>query len=107
MRVSMAMAAVMVAMWMGACSGTGGGRPAAQEPSAGAAQDPPPVAGSPSESGTIDAPPADIRKEGEIVRCLVDSPDGCEGCDKGDTCVYQEMSSYDCVYVLYGTACTE
>jgi hypothetical protein len=85
MRVSMATVAGMVAVWMGACSG--------------------PVAGRPSEPGTIDAPPADVRKAGEVVRCLVDSPDGCQGCDKGETCVYQEMSSYDCVYVVYGTAC--
>src|SRR5262245_38021038 len=36
----------------------------------------------------VDAPPPDV-KDTEKVRCLVDSPDGCSGCDKGNTCVYE------------------
>ena len=50
-------------------------------------------------------PPAEIQQAGEMVRCLIDSPPGCDGCDQGDTCVYEQLSSYDCVYVVYGTAC--
>ena len=53
----------------------------------------------------IDAPPADV-KSTEKVRCLVDSPPGCEGCDKGDTCAYEELTRYECVYVVYGTDCS-
>jgi hypothetical protein len=49
-------------------------------------------------------PPAEVKSE-TLVRCLVDSPDGCTGCDKGDTCVYQQMKEYDCVYIVYGTKC--
>lgn len=53
----------------------------------------------------FDAPPADV-KSTEKVRCLVDSPPGCSGCDKGDTCAYEELTRYDCVYVVYGTDCS-
>ncbi len=49
-------------------------------------------------------PPADVKSD-SLVRCLVDSPDGCSGCDQGDTCVYQQLSEWDCVYVVYGTKC--
>ena len=52
-----------------------------------------------------DHPPADLKSE-SLVRCLVDTPDGCSGCDQGDTCVYQEMKEYDCVYIVYGTKCS-
>ena len=55
----------------------------------------------------FNAPPADVRREGETVRCLIDSPPGCDGCDRGNTCVYEELSAYDCVYVVYGTNCSE
>jgi hypothetical protein len=71
-----------------------------------------PVAASASEvpaelaAGELDAPPADI-KSTEKVRCLVDSPPGCDGCDKGDACVYEALSRYDCVYVVYGTDCSK
>lgn len=54
----------------------------------------------------FDAPPSDV-KSTEKVRCLVDSPPGCEGCDKGDTCGYEELTRYDCVYVVYGTDCSK
>ncbi len=54
----------------------------------------------------FDAPPADV-KSTEKVRCLVDSPPGCDGCDKGDTCAYEELTRYDCVYVVYGTDCSK
>jgi hypothetical protein len=57
-------------------------------------------------AGEVNAPPPDI-KSTEQVRCLVDSPPGCEGCDKGDACVYEELSRYDCVYVVYGTDCSK
>jgi hypothetical protein len=53
----------------------------------------------------FDAPPADVQSS-EKVRCLVDSPPGCDGCDKGDTCVYEERTRYDCVYVIYGADCS-
>jgi len=53
---------------------------------------------------TADHPPADLKSEA-MVRCLVDTPDGCSGCDRGDTCVYKQMKEYDCVYVVYGTKC--
>jgi hypothetical protein len=52
-----------------------------------------------------DAPPADLKSE-TLVRCLVDAPDGCTGCDQGDTCVYKQMKEYDCVYIVYGTKCS-
>ena len=72
---------------------------------------PAPLAGEPAaaEAGAaeLNAPPADLRREGERVRCLIDSPPGCDGCDRGDTCVYEELSAYDCVYVVYGTSCSE
>jgi hypothetical protein len=58
------------------------------------------------EAAQFDAPPADV-KSTEKVRCLVDSPPGCEGCDKGDTCEYEELTQYDCVYVVYGTDCSK
>ena len=51
-----------------------------------------------------DRPPADLHSEA-LVRCLVDTPDGCTGCDQGDTCVYKQMKEYDCVYIVYGTKC--
>ena len=51
-----------------------------------------------------DSPPADLKSE-TLVRCLIDSPDGCSGCDQGDTCVYKQMKEYDCVYIVYGTKC--
>ncbi len=51
-----------------------------------------------------DHPPADLRSE-TLVRCLIDTPDGCSGCDRGDTCVYKQMKEYDCVYIVYGTKC--
>ena len=51
-----------------------------------------------------DHPPADLRSE-TLVRCLIDTPDGCTGCDRGDTCVYKQMKEYDCVYIVYGTKC--
>lgn len=60
----------------------------------------PAPAGEPAQ----DHPPADLRSE-SLVRCLIDTPDGCTGCDQGDTCVYQQMKEYDCVYVVYGTKC--
>ena len=73
----------------------------------------PPLAAQGSEAASssdaaaqIDAPPADVQSTVK-VRCLVDSPPGCEGCDKGDTCVYEEMARYDCVYVVYGTDCSK
>ena len=53
----------------------------------------------------FDAPPADVQSA-EKVRCLVDSPPGCDGCDKGDACVYEERTRYDCIYVIYGTDCS-
>ena len=56
--------------------------------------------------GQFDAPPPDV-KDTEKVRCLVDSPPGCDGCDKGDSCAYQEMTRYDCVYVVYGKDCSK
>jgi hypothetical protein len=59
----------------------------------------PPVAAAPA-----DHPPADLKSD-KLVRCLVDTPDGCSGCDQGDTCVYQQLKEYDCVYVVYGTKC--
>ena len=51
-----------------------------------------------------DHPPADIKSE-KLVRCLVDTPEGCSGCDQGATCVYQQLKEYDCVYIVYGTKC--
>jgi hypothetical protein len=54
----------------------------------------------------FDAPPPDV-KDTAKVRCLVDSPPGCDGCDKGDTCEYEELTRYDCVYVVYGTDCSK
>ena len=41
------------------------------------------------------------------MRCLIDTPEGCTGCDQGDTCVYQQMKEYDCVYIVYGTKCDD
>jgi hypothetical protein len=67
----------------------------------------PPVsapASTPVGEPSRDAPPADLKSE-TIVRCLVDTPDGCSGCDQGDTCVYKQMKEYDCVYIVYGTKC--
>jgi hypothetical protein len=61
---------------------------------------PPPAATAPP----VDHPPADLKSEA-LVRCLVDTPDGCTGCDQGDTCVYKQMKEYDCVYIVYGTKC--
>jgi hypothetical protein len=53
-----------------------------------------------------DRPPADLKSE-SLVRCLIDTPDGCTGCDQGDTCVYKQMKEYDCVYIVYGTKCEQ
>jgi hypothetical protein len=61
---------------------------------------PPPTSAAPAQ----DHPPADLRSE-TLVRCLIDTPDGCTGCDRGDTCVYKQMKEYDCVYIVYGTKC--
>ena len=58
------------------------------------------------EADPLDRPPADLRSE-ELVRCLIDTPEGCTGCDQGDTCVYQQMKEYDCVYIVYGTKCDD
>lgn len=58
----------------------------------------------PATEPARDRPPADLQSE-TLVRCLIDTPDGCSGCDRGDTCVYQEMKEYDCVYIVYGTKC--
>ncbi|HTO55990.1 MAG TPA: hypothetical protein VMR50_21585 [Myxococcota bacterium] len=63
-----------------------------------------PVAPTTVAQPSTDHPPADLRSE-KLVRCLIDSPDGCDGCDKGDTCVYKQMKEYDCVYIVYGTKC--
>jgi len=43
----------------------------------------------------------------EPVCCLIDTPEGCTGCGKGDTCVYQTMSAHECVLVVYGTRCDD
>ncbi len=43
----------------------------------------------------------------EPVCCLIDTPAGCTGCGKGDTCVYQTMSAHQCVLVVYGTRCDD
>ena len=59
-----------------------------------------------AEPSTADHPPADIKSD-KLVRCLVDTPDGCSGCDQGSTCVYEQMTEYDCVYVVYGTKCED
>jgi hypothetical protein len=58
----------------------------------------------PAAAPTQDHPPADLKTE-TLVRCLIDTPDGCSGCDQGDTCVYKQMKEYDCVYIVYGTKC--
>jgi hypothetical protein len=80
------------------------GTPApAGEPAVDAAPDAP--AGQ-DAAAQFDAPPSDV-KSTEKVRCLVDSPPGCAGCDKGDTCAYEELTRYDCVYVVYGTDCSK
>ncbi|HXZ86755.1 MAG TPA: hypothetical protein VEI82_14835 [Myxococcota bacterium] len=54
----------------------------------------------------VDHPPADLKSEA-LVRCLVDAPEGCSGCDQGQSCVYKQMKEYDCVYVVYGTKCAD
>jgi hypothetical protein len=59
----------------------------------------------PAAEPSHDAPPADVKSE-TLVRCLIDAPDGCSGCDQGDTCVYKQMKEYDCVYIVYGTKCS-
>ena len=81
MSARIALAALLCAL---ACAGGKSAAPA----------DPPP-----------DAPPADLHSE-TLVRCLIDTPDGCSGCDQGDTCVYKQMKEYDCVYIVYGTKCS-
>jgi hypothetical protein len=43
----------------------------------------------------------------EPVCCLIDTPQGCSGCGKGDTCVYQTMSAHECILVVYGTRCDD
>jgi hypothetical protein len=58
----------------------------------------------PATEPAQDHPPADLKSE-TLVRCLIDAPDGCSGCDRGDTCVYKQMKEYDCVYIVYGTKC--
>jgi hypothetical protein len=58
----------------------------------------------PPAEGGMDRPPADIKSD-KLVRCLVDTPDGCSGCDQGSSCVYQQLPEYDCVYIVYGTKC--
>ena len=58
------------------------------------------------DPNTADHPPADIKSD-KLVRCLVDTPDGCTGCDQGSTCVYKQMKEYDCVYIVYGTKCDD
>ena len=58
----------------------------------------------PMSAPAQDHPPADLHSL-TLVRCLIDTPDGCTGCDRGDTCVYQQMKEYDCVYIVYGTKC--
>ncbi len=58
------------------------------------------------DANQLDRPPADLRPD-ELVRCLIDTPEGCTGCDQGDTCVYQQMKEYDCVYIVYGTKCDD
>ena len=60
----------------------------------------------PAEPNAADHPPADIKSD-KVVRCLVDTPDGCTGCDQGSTCVYKQMKEYDCVYIVYGTKCDD
>jgi hypothetical protein len=74
--------AVAILLGVAACAG---GAPKPQDPSR-------------------DSPPADLKTE-TLVRCLIDAPDGCSGCDRGDTCVYKQMKEYDCVYIVYGTKC--
>jgi len=59
-----------------------------------------------ADPNTADHPPADIKSD-KLVRCLVDTPDGCTGCDQGSTCVYKQMKEYDCVYIVYGTKCED
>jgi len=59
-----------------------------------------------ADPNTADHPPADIKSD-KRVRCLVDTPDGCTGCDQGSSCVYQELPEYDCVYIVYGTKCED
>jgi len=68
-----------------------------------AGPDPNAPAPAPAPSAS-DSPPADIKSD-KMVRCLVDTPDGCTGCDQGKTCVYKQMKEYDCVYIVYGTKC--
>ena len=70
------------------------------------ATQPIPAAEAERETGQFDRPPADLRSE-ELVRCLIDTPEGCTGCDQGDACVYQQMKEYDCVYIVYGTKCED
>jgi len=43
----------------------------------------------------------------EPVCCLIDTPAGCTGCGKGESCVYQTMSAHQCVLVVYGTRCDD
>ena len=59
-----------------------------------------------ADPNQADHPPADIKSD-KLVRCLVDTPDGCKGCDQGSTCVYEQMKEYDCVYIVYGTKCDD
>jgi hypothetical protein len=69
---------------------------------------PAPTPGAPPSAGAAqpsnDQPPADVKSD-KLVRCLIDTPDGCDGCDKGSSCVYKQMKEYDCVYIVYGTKC--
>src|SRR5262245_56817383 len=91
---------VLVASVALACSRAEQASPPAPEVAAGAAAAATDSAAPTTESlpsdAQIDSPPPDV-KSTEKVRCLIDSPPGCEGCDKGDTCVYEELTRYDCV----------
>ena len=54
----------------------------------------------------VDHPPEDLKSD-KLVRCLIDTPEGCTGCDQGTSCVYQELPEYDCIYIVYGAKCNE
>ena len=52
----------------------------------------------------VDNPPDDLKSD-QPVRCLIDTPEGCTGCDQGASCVYEELPEYDCIYIVYGAKC--
>ncbi len=54
----------------------------------------------------VDHPPEDLKSD-KLVRCLIDTPEGCTGCDQGTSCVYQELPEFDCIYIVYGAKCDE